>query len=83
MLTVYNPLKLCIIFRNGNIFTWFFEGLENISCVSITVSAFHERLSIRVCTSCPFGFESGMWNLIILVPDHSFCFYIAKTKDQL
>ena len=29
----------------------------------------HERLSICVC-AFPFGFEGGLWDLIVLVPGH-------------
>ena len=28
------------------------------------------RLSISVCSSSPFGFEGGMWDLIVLIPGH-------------
>ena len=31
---------------------------------------FRERLSVSVCCSFPFGFEDGVWDLIILIPDH-------------
>ncbi|MBV2113371.1 MAG: hypothetical protein KUF82_20660 [Candidatus Thiodiazotropha sp. (ex Ctena orbiculata)] len=37
-----------------------------------------EELFIRftVCASFPFGFEGGMWDLVVFVPGHclSFCF---------
>ena len=39
------------------------------------------RLSICLCASFPFGFEGGMWVMIVLLPDHcpSFllCFFLT------
>ena len=43
-----------------------------------TLHVFYKRLSICVYTSFPFGFEGGMWDLIILVPDHFLSFYFAS-----
>ena len=42
--------------------------------IRLTVHVFHERLSIYICASFPFGFEGGMWDLIILVSDHCLSF---------
>ena len=39
------------------------------------VCVFRERLSMFVCASFSFGFEGGMWVLIVLVPDHCLSFY--------
>ena len=36
---------------------------------------FPERLLICVRASFPFGFNGGMWDLIVLVPDHCLCFF--------
>ena len=35
--------------------------------------------------SFPFGFESGMWDLIVLVPDHylSIYFFVHFSLDSL
>ena len=33
-----------------------------------TVRVLRERLSIFVSTYFPFGFESGIWDLIVLIP---------------
>ena len=30
--------------------------------------------------SFPFGFEGEMWNLIVLVPDYCFSFYLGNTN---
>ena len=30
-----------------------------------------------VCASFPFGFEVGMWDLIVLVTDHCISFYFS------
>ena len=32
-------------------------------------------LSIWVCASFSFCFEGGMWDMIVLVPDHCLSFY--------
>ena len=36
-----------------------------------------ERLSICVCSSFPFGFEDGMLDLIVFIPDHCLSIYIS------
>ena len=41
---------------------------------------FRERLSICVYASFPFGFEAGMWDLIVLVPDHCPSFYFSVER---
>ena len=38
--------------------------------VRFSVLVFRERSSVFVCVSSPFGFLSGMRDLIVLVPDH-------------
>ena len=30
------------------------------------------------CASLPFGFEGGMWDLIVLNPDHCFFYLFGK-----
>ena len=30
-----------------------------------------------VCVSFPFGFEGGMWDLIIVIPDHCLSIYFS------
>ena len=30
---------------------------------------------VCVCASFPFGFEGGVWDLIVVVPDHCLSFY--------
>ena len=34
-----------------------------------------------MCASYPFGFEGGMWDLIILVADHCLSFYFLWLFD--
>ena len=34
----------------------------------LSLSVFRERLSVYVCAFLPFGFEGGVWDLIVLVP---------------
>ena len=43
-----------------------------------TVRVFRECLFICVYSSFPFGFESWMWDLKILIPDHCHSIYFAK-----
>ena len=43
--------------------------------IMFTVRVLHERLSTRVCSSLPFGFECGMWDLTVLIPDHCFSIF--------
>ena len=38
--------------------------------IRFTVHVFHESLSVCMSASFPFGFEGGMWDLILLVPDY-------------
>ena len=40
-----------------------------------TARAFRKLLSIYVCSSFYFGFESRIWDLIVSVPDHCLLFY--------
>ena len=42
--------------------------------IRFTVRVFSERLTICVCASFPFGFGGGMWDLIVVVPDHCLSF---------
>ena len=37
-------------------------------------------LIFYVCAALPFGFEGGMWDLIVLNPDH--CFSISLVSGQ-
>ena len=42
-----------------------------------------ERLSVCVCVSFPFGFEGGMWDLIVLIPDRCVSVYFATILFHL
>lgn len=35
-------------------------------------------INFCVCPSFPFGFQSGMWNFIILIPDHWLSIYLTQ-----
>ena len=48
-----------------------------------TVCAFHERLSNCMCTSFPFGFQDGMWNFVVLVPDHCPSIFFAGPRSAI
>ena len=43
--------------------------------IRFTASAFRKLLSVYVFSYFPFGFEGGMWDLIVSVPDHCLSFY--------
>ena len=47
-------------------------------CIRLTMRVVLERLSIVVCPSFPFGFEGGVLDLIVLIPDHRLSLYFAK-----
>ena len=38
--------------------------------IQFTVCALCGRLSACECASFPFGFEGGMWDTIVLLPDY-------------
>ena len=40
------------------------------SCSFVLMRVFRDRIFICVCFFSFFGFEGGMWELIVLVPDH-------------
>ena len=42
---------------------------------------FRERLSVCMCASFPFGFEDGMWDVIVFVADHCLSFYFVFNRD--
>ena len=46
--------------------------LVRFSCLSRTCIIF------RVCSSFPFGFEGGFWDLIILIPDRCLSIYFTS-----
>ena len=39
---------------------------------------FSEGLSVCLCASFPFGFEGGMWDLIVLIPDYFLVIYFTQ-----
>ena len=48
--------------------------------IRFALYGYHEMLSICLCASFPFGFEGGMWDLI--VPDHCPAFYILYVSRR-
>ena len=48
-------------------------GKELFIRLNLRVS--RERLSVFMCDSFPFGFEDGLWNLIVLFPDYCLSIY--------
>ena len=39
---------------------------------------FRECLSVYAFASFPYGFEGGMWDMIIFIPDHRLSFYFMS-----
>ena len=36
---------------------------------------------INLCSSFPFSFDGGLWNLIVLIPDHCLSIYFSCLSD--
>ena len=48
--------------------------------IRFTERFLYVRLSLCVCASFLFGFESGMWDLIVLIPDHCLSIYFITRR---
>ena len=46
--------------------------------IRFTACACRKLLSMYVLSYFPFGFEGGMWDLIVSAPDHCLCFLLYK-----
>ena len=47
-----------------------------------TVFVFRECLPIRECSAFLFGFEGGMWYLVLLIPDHCLSIYFRGSGEN-
>ena len=47
--------------------------------IRLTAHVFRGRWSNCVCPSFPFGIEGGMWDVIVLIPDHCLSIYLEKS----
>ncbi|MEW8547338.1 MAG: hypothetical protein AB2693_27840, partial [Candidatus Thiodiazotropha sp.] len=45
--------------------------------IRFTVRVFRKHVNLCTCTSFPIGFKSGMWDLIVLIPEHCLSFYFT------
>ena len=54
--------------------------ISQVLFILFAASAFRKLSSIYVFSYFPFGFEGGIWDLIVLVPDHCLSFYITRTS---
>ena len=52
---------------------------HSVYCVCVI----RERLSFVCICFFPFGFESGVWDLIVLVPDHCLSLYFSYSLSRL
>ena len=41
-----------------------------------------ELVKFCVCPSFPFGIEGGMWDVIVLIPDHCLSIYFRDTFQR-
>ena len=49
---------------------------KSCSVIRVTVRVFREHLQNFACVSFfPFGIDYGMWDMIVLIPDHSIYFH--------
>ena len=48
--------------------------------IRFAARAFRKLLSINVFSYFPFGFEGGVCDLIVSVPDHCLSFYFLKSQ---
>ena len=44
-------------------------------CLFGLLCVFIEKVYLFVCASFPFSFEGGIWDLIVLVPNHCLCYF--------
>ena len=51
------------------------EKKKSSFCVNVRV--FLERLSVCLCSFFRFRFEAGIWDLIVLIPDHCLFIYLV------
>ena len=56
---------------------WHLFHLVYFACPSCKFTC----ISLCVFGSSPVGFEVGMWDLIVLVPDHCLSFYFLLLRD--
>ena len=49
--------------------------------IRFTARAFRKLLSFYVFSYFPFTFESGIWDLIVSVPDHCLSFYFVMKLE--
>ena len=45
-------------------------------------TCFRTPIDLCVCPSFPFGFEDGMRDVIVLIPDHCLSVYFATKLDR-
>ena len=50
--------------------------------ILFVASAFRKLSSFYVFSYFPFGFEGGIWDLIVSVPDHCLSFYFSGHRQQ-
>ena len=53
------------------------DHLVNCTCLSWALVGF------CVCPSFPFGIEGGMWDVILLIPDHCLSIYLMSVFLRL
>ena len=52
------------------------RAVHSVHCTCLSCAL----VKFCVCPSFPFGIEGGMWDVIVLFPDHSPSFYFVMTE---
>ena len=82
----YCSCCLCLYFGSAIMLVTYFVNFRQLNdhlfgkelFILFAVSAFRKLSSIYVFSYFPFGFEGGIWDLIVSVPDHCLSFYFLK-----
>ena len=82
----YCSCCLCLYFGSSIMLVTYFVNFRLLNdhlfgkelFILFAASAFRKLSSIYVFSYFPFGFEGGIWDLIVSVPDHCLSFYFPQ-----
>ena len=52
------------------------RALHSVNCTCLSWAL----VKFSVCSSFPFGIEGGMWDVIVLIPDHCLSIYFVNIQ---